>query len=151
MSPLFLYSFTKKDAWKPENSSEGASKIETRAYKDIKGSVGAAGFIVDTSNRLTTQIFDVEKKRVSNNVEQDFGTITVEGTFRPSDSVANRAIVAFEKCEITLNNGFVLSLGFLFSALAALRGGIKDTGWLETTYLDGDFRLGRGNKGSVSF
>jgi hypothetical protein len=104
---------------------------------------------VDTSNRLTTQIFDVEKMRVSNNVEQDFGTITVEGTFRPSDSVANRAIVAFEKCEITLNNGFVLSLGFLFSALAAVRGGIKDSGWLETTYLDEDLRLGRGNKGSL--
>ena len=133
----------------PENSSEGTSKIDTRAYKDIKGSVGAAGIIVDTSNRLTTQTFDVGQNKVSNLVEQDFGTVLVEGTFRASDTLANRAIVSFDTCKITLKNGFVISLGFVFSIFAALKGGIKDNGWLETTYLDGDMRIGRGNKGTL--
>ena len=111
--------------------------------------MGAAGIIVDTSNRLTRQIFDVDKQRVSNNVEQSFGTIEVEGSFRPSDTVPNRAIVAFEKCNITLNNGFIFKLGFLFSIISQFRGGVKDSGWLETTYLDNDIRIGRGNKGSL--
>jgi hypothetical protein len=43
----------------------------------------------------------------------------------------------------------VINLGFLFPALAFLRGGTKDNGWLETTYLDSDLRIGRGNKGTL--
>ena len=68
---------------------------------------------------------------------------------RASDTLANRAIVSFDTCKITLKNGFVISLGFVFSIFAALKGGIKDNGWLETTYLDGDMRIGRGNKGTL--
>jgi hypothetical protein len=139
----------KKDAWTPSNSDEGASKIDTKAYNNVQGSIGASGIIVDTSNRLTTQIFDVEKKAVSNFVEQDFGSVTVGGTFRASESVTNRAIISFTYVEISFNNGFVINLGFLFPILALLRGGTKDNGWLETTYLDSDMRIGRGNKGTL--
>jgi hypothetical protein len=37
----------------------------------------------------------------------------------------------------------------LFDAIAVLRGGITDNGWLETAYLDSDLRIGRGNKGTL--
>jgi hypothetical protein len=135
------------DAWVPENSTEGESKIDTKPYKN-NGSVGAVGIKVETANRVTKQIFDISQSRVSNSVEQDFGMINVEGSFRESDSVPNRAVVAFEKAEIALNNGITLNLGFVFSIIGATRG-TKDNGWLETTYLDKDMRIGRGNKGSL--
>lgn len=66
-----------------------------------------------------------------------------------SDTVKTRAVVAFDRADIALKSGVVLRLGFLFSIIAAFRGGIKDNGWLETTYLDDEMRIGRGNKGSL--
>ncbi len=136
-----------KEDWNPPNRSEGDSNIDTRKA-NIKGSVRAAGITVETSNRVTTQIINVANQRIQNNVDQDFGTITVEGSFRASETVGTRAIVAFDKADIVFGNGFVLSLGFLFSILAALRGS-NDSGWLETTFVDEDIRIGRGNKGSL--
>jgi hypothetical protein len=146
---LFCFYFhTGQEDWNPENSSEGDSNIDTRKIK-IQGSVRAGKFDVDTSNRVTTQTIDVAQQRILNNVEQDFGFITVGGSFRASDTVKTRAVVAFDKADIEFKNGFVLSLGFLFSIIAAFRGGIKDNGWLETTFLDEELRIGRGNKGSL--
>eukprot|EP00429_Kryptoperidinium_foliaceum_P036762 CAMPEP_0176159292 /NCGR_PEP_ID=MMETSP0120_2-20121206/81485_1 /TAXON_ID=160619 /ORGANISM="Kryptoperidinium foliaceum, Strain CCMP 1326" /LENGTH=252 /DNA_ID=CAMNT_0017496703 /DNA_START=23 /DNA_END=782 /DNA_ORIENTATION=- len=127
-------------AWNPEDSTEGDAKIDTRKA-NIQGSVRAGGLTVDTSIG--------SNQRIENRVEQDFGIVTVGGSFRVSDTVANRAVVAFEEADIALNNGFVLKLGFLFSIIALLRGGIKDNGWLETTYIDDAMRIGRGNKGSL--
>ena len=56
--------------------------------------------------------------------------------------------MAFDKCKITLHNGFVLDLSFVFSALGVLKG-TKENGWLETTYLDDGMRIGRGDKGTM--
>jgi hypothetical protein len=127
---------------------EGNSKIDTRkAY--IQGAVRAGGLTVDTSSRVTTQTINVAEQRIENKVDQDFGIVTVGGSFRVSDAVKTRAVVAFDRANITLNNGLVLRLGFLFSLIATFRGGIKDNGWLETTYLDKEMRIGRGNKGSL--
>lgn len=133
--------------WNPIDGSEGDSKIDTRKV-NLQGSVRAVGITVDTSNRLTTQIIDVDNQRIQNNVEQDFGTITVEGSFRVSETVPNRAIVAFDQAKIVFRNGFTLSFGIVFAMLALVRG-TKDSGWLETTFLDEDIRIGRGNKGSL--
>lgn len=144
---MFSRSCQTQDDWNPPNRSEGDSNIDTRKA-NIQGSVRAVGITVDTSNRVTTQIINVNKQRIQNNVEQDFGTITVEGSFRVSETVAKRAIVAFDKADIVFQNGFVLSLGILFSILAVVRGS-KDSGWLETTFVDEDIRIGRGNKGSL--
>lgn len=90
-------------------------------------------------------------QRVYNDVEQDFGKISVGGSFRVSETIKNRAVVAFDFADIQLDafNGFTVKLGFLFDVIAAFKGGIKDNGWLETTYLDADTRIGRGNKGSL--
>lgn len=127
---------------------EGKSKIDTRKA-NIQGSVRAGSLNVDTSNRLTTQTISVQGQSIENNVEQDFGKVTVGGSFRVSDTVKTRAVVAFDRADIALKSGVVLRLGFLFSIIAAFRGGIKDNGWLETTYLDDEIRIGRGNKGSL--
>jgi hypothetical protein len=138
----------RQDTWTPENSSEGASKIDNIPYNSKQGTIGAAGITVETANRVTKQIFDVTSSRVVNTVEQDFGMVEVGGSYRVSDTVPNRALISFDKCEIALNNGITLNIGFLFYALAVIRGS-SDNGWLETTYLDGNMRVGRGNKGTL--
>lgn len=135
------------NAWKPDVPDEGPSKITTRQIQS-KGSVSAAGITVDTSNRVVKQIIDTKQSIVTNDVELDFGRVVVSGPFRQSSSVPNRAVVAFDTADISLNNGVTLKLGFVFSILAAIRGS-KDNGWLETTYLGDDLRIGRGNKGTM--
>lgn len=117
-------------------------------YKN-NGSVGAVGIKVSTANRVTQQIIDVTNCRVVNTVDQDFGNVRVEGSFRPSETMPTRVVVAFDKCEISFKeSGFVLDLGFVFNVLGLIKG-TKENGWLETTYLDGDMRIGRGDKGTM--
>jgi len=135
------------DAWKPQVADEGELNIETKQF-NAKGSISAGGIKVDTSNKVVKQIFDIGESRVVNDVNLDFGQVTLGGIFRPSPNVYNRAIISFREARITLNNGFVVDIGFLFSILAIVRG-TKDNGWLETTYLGEDMRLGRGNKGTM--
>ena len=135
------------NAWKPAVPEEGNSNIETKQVES-KGTVSAAGLTVDTSNRVVKQIIDTEKSIVTNDVELDFGRVQVSGPFRQSPNVPNRAIVSFDRADITLNNGVTVRLGFVFAILAAIRGS-KDNGWLETTYLGDDMRIGRGNKGTM--
>lgn len=132
--------------WKPISASEDGA-VETRQFT-AKGTVTAAGVTVDTSNRGTKQIFDVKKSTVSNTVNLDFGKVTVKGTFRRSENVPNRAIVAFEDLEFELNGGIKLRLGWLFSLIKTIKG-TDVGGWLETTYLGEDMRIGRGNKGTM--
>ena len=137
------------EPWIPESSTlESVSKIDSRPAEN-KGTISFLGTIaVDTSNRLTTQTIDVKANTLANFVEQDFGSVLVQGSFE-LDSVPNRVVVTFERCEITLNNGFVFDLSFLFGLRAILNGGEKAGGWLETTYIDEDMRIGRGNRGSL--
>jgi len=135
------------DAWNPQVADEGELNIETKQF-NAKGSISAGGIKVDTSNKVVKQIFDIGESRVVNDVNLDFGQVTLGGIFRPSPNVYNRAIISFREARITLNNGFVVDIGFLFSILAIVRG-TKDNGWLETTYLGEDMRLGRGNKGTM--
>lgn len=110
--------------------------------------MSAAGLTVDTSNRVVKQIFDIEKSTVLNEVELDFGIGRAGGTFRQSPNVPYRALVSFNEASITFENGFVLSLGWIFSIIAEIRKS-KDNGWLETTFLDSEMRIGRGNKGTM--
>ena len=132
------------DAWKPQSAEDNI----TTQQSGYKGSVNAAGIKVDTSNRVVKQILDIENSIVTNKIDLDFGTVCVGGPFRQSSKVANRVVVSFKQCEITLNSGFVLNLGFLFSILALIRG-TEESGWLETTYIDSTMRIGRGNKGTL--
>jgi len=136
------------EQWTPTIAED--SKIETRQIR-MQGSVSAAGITVDVSNKDTRQIFNFDSDgevTVSNEVELDFGMVVVGGGVRPSDLVYNRLIVSFTVCQLILKNGFILDLGFLFAILSIVRG-TPDAGWLETTYVDDDIRLGRGNKGTM--
>lgn len=139
--------FLFQNAWKPDLSNDDLPKSEMVRF-EAKGTVSAAGITVDTSNKVVKQCFDIAASTVTNDITLDFGRVCVSGTFRPSTSVTNRAVVAFENCQIILNNGIALDFGFVFAILALLRG-TKDSGWLETTYLDSDMRIGRGNKGTL--
>jgi hypothetical protein len=138
-----------QDTWIAQNEEQLDSPSYT--YKN-NGAIGAVGIQVSTANKVTRQIFDVTASRVTNTVEQEFGMVRVEGSFRPSTSVPTRAIVAFDTVTIALDKimggGLVLNLGFVFSALSVIKG-TKDNGWLETTYLDDQLRIGRGDKGTM--
>lgn len=140
------------ETWKPVDPVEYGivkkeSAIETKRFT-AKGSVAAAGITVDTSNKVVKQIFNVAKSEVANEINFDWGRLTVSGPFVSSEKVSNRAIVAFKDLQIEFNNGPTLSLGFIFSAIQNIKG--SDVGgWLETTYLGDDMRIGRGNKGTM--
>jgi len=142
------------DTWSPVDPVEfGIDKtdkaIETKQFT-AKGTVSAVGITVDTSNRIVKQIFNMEESTVANEINFDWGTLTVRGPFKPSDKVDNRAIVAFKELLIEPNNNLpTIDLSILFSAIKNIKG--SDVGgWLETTYLSGDdLRIGRGNKGTM--
>jgi hypothetical protein len=136
-----------KDVWRPINAEEGESKIPTKAFGG-QGAVSASGIKVETANRVVKQSIDTSNARVKNEITLDWGDVLVAGSFRQSDSVPYRAIVAFDQADITISR-FKVSLGWLFDIIAATRGGNKDNGWLETTYIDRDMRIGRGNKGTM--
>jgi PAP_fibrillin len=136
--------------WQPKSSNlEVVSKLDTRQANN-RGTVSFLGTVaVDTSNRLTTQTIDIANSRVTNFVEQNLFTVEVAGSYE-LDTVPNRVIVSFDKCEIAIkSNGFVLDLSGIFDLRSFLKGGIKAGGWLETTYIDEDIRIGRGNRGSL--
>jgi PAP_fibrillin len=151
------------DSWKPEFADEGESRIETKPFV-AQGSVSAAGIRVDTADRVVKQIFDVDNSSVENVIYLDWGRVRVAGTFRPSTTVPRRAVVTFDTALIRIGkgngadgdendddadgNGFTVNLGFFFSILAAIRGS-NENGWLETTFVDDDIRIGRGNKGTL--
>lgn len=131
--------------WEVENAEEQITTKKTNS----KGSVTAQGIQVDTDKgRPVKQIFDFEKGIVTNEVEADFGFVTVGGPFRASDKKYNRAIVGFVQGEIQFKFGYTLKLNWIFDIGAKVRG-TNDNGWLETTYVGPDMRLGRGNKGTM--
>jgi hypothetical protein len=130
--------------WEPQELEEN---IETQKFQ-AKGSVSAAGITVDTSNRETQQIIDVSNQRVSNRVMLDWGQVYVSGKFRQSSKIFNRAVVAFDTAQIIFDNGFTFDLGWAFQILAQIRG-TDENGWLETTFVDKNVRIGRGNKGTL--
>ena len=141
------------DIWSPEDPVEFGiektdKKIETKQFT-AKGTVSAVGITVDTSNRVVKQIFNIAESTVSNEINFDWGTLTVRGPFKPSDKVDNRAIVSFQELIIEPKNLPTIDLSFLFSVIKNIKG--SDVGgWLETTYLSGDdLRIGRGNKGTM--
>lgn len=135
------------DAWKPVDAAEGDANIETRAFGG-QGAVSAQGIKVETANRVVKQIIDAARARVKNEITLDWGKIIVGGSFRQSKSVPYRAIVSFDQADIFLGD-VKISLGWLFAVIAATRGGIRENGWLETTFIDKDVRIGRGNKGTL--
>jgi hypothetical protein len=134
------------DAWKPLNAKEGDAQIETRQF-NAQGSVSAAGLPVSTANRVVVQRIDTTNARVTNEISLDWADVVVGGAFRASSTVPTRAVVAFDTANITpkaFGSALSLKLGWLFGIIAATRGGQRDNGWLETTFIDDEMRIGRG-------
>mmetsp|Transcript_23056 Transcript_23056/g.41368 ORF Transcript_23056/g.41368 Transcript_23056/m.41368 type:complete len:264 (-) Transcript_23056:34-825(-) len=135
------------DKWVAAEAPEGESTITTRQFKGA-GSISGGGIPVDASSSVALQAFDIEKSRVTNEIQAGIGLVTVGGTYRQSTTVPLRAIVAFDTARIALNIGPTLDISFLFDIRAAIKGS-KEAGWVETTYISNDMRIGRGNKGSL--
>lgn len=142
------------DAWTPVDAAEGDSNIPTNADGKFqaRGSVAAGGLVVDTSDRPVLQTFDVANGLVANDVTlPNNARVSVGGRFRPSDVVPNRAIVAFTSARVTVEvfgRPLTLTLDPVFQVLELVRG-TADNGWLETTHVSDDVRIGRGNKGTM--
>lgn len=141
------------EPWTVETSSmtEAMSVIDNRSRSNA-GQVNFLGLTsVETANKTTTQSIDVATSRITNRVEQDFGTIQVAGSYEVDTTVTPkfRVIVSFDTCQVTLKNGFVLDLSLLFDLRAFFKKGSKVGGWLETTYVNDALRIGRGNRGSL--
>ncbi|KAL3808409.1 hypothetical protein ACHAXA_009850 [Cyclostephanos tholiformis] len=132
-----------------ESSSFGdvESGITMRRFNGA-GRVSGGGIPVDASNSVALQSFDVYKSRITNVISTGVGVVTVSGTYRRSDTVPLRAVVAFDTATIALDMGPTLDLSFLFDIRAMFKG-TKEAGWLETTYVSDRVRIGRGNKGSL--
>jgi hypothetical protein len=135
------------DQWVAVAASEGEDRIDTRQFKGA-GSVSGGGIPVDASGNVALQAFDIRNTRVTNEIQTGVGLVTVGGTYSQSDAVPLRALVAFDTAKIALNVGFVLDISFLFDIRAAIKGS-RNAGWVETTYISQDVRIGRGNKGSL--
>ena len=135
------------DAWKP--SVAETSNITTERFGQ-SGAVSAGGIKVETNDRVVQQIIDVEKSRVSNVICLDFGTLRVSGSFERSDVSPLRVVVSFDELKIKLDNlgGLELSFDLIFTLTSIIKG-TKQSGWLETTYLSDEIRIGRGNKGTM--
>jgi len=134
--------------WEVENAED---KI-TIKKANIQGGVSAAGINVDVSSKTPRQVFNLEKSTVMNEVILDNGLVRVGGPFRLSDKKENRAVIAFDEGTVQLNDVFLLGdfkldLSPIFG-LRSIVTGNKEAGWLETTYLSEDVRIGRGNKGT---
>lgn len=135
------------DKWVAVKASEGDEQIDTRQFKGA-GSVSGGGIPVDASDSVALQSFDIQRSRVKNEIQTGLGLVTVGGTFSRSDAVPLRALVAFDTAKIDLNVGFTLDISFLFDIRAAIKGS-RNAGWVETTYVSPNVRIGRGNKGSL--
>ena len=135
------------DRWTAIDAAERESKITPQKFKG-DGQVSGGGIPVDASSTVARQSFDVDKIRVENVITTWIGLVTVGGTFRQSSKVQLRAVVAFDTAKIKLNLGPTIDISFLFDVRAAIKG-TKEAGWLETTYISKNMRIGRGNKGSM--
>jgi len=136
------------NVWNPENPSDNDT-VETRQFR-ARGTISATGVTVDTSDRVVKQIFDVDARKVTNEIGLGWCTLSVGGSFRPSSAgVPRRAVVAFEELRIALfgGKGPTLTLDFLFNVIGRIQNR-QVGGWLETTFLSDEVRIGRGNKGT---
>lgn len=138
------------DDWKPALKAEEEIQFPDSSEFDQSGAVNAAGIKVDTSNKVVKQIIDIEKMKIANVIDLDIGQLSVGGKIRVSDVSPRRVIVGFSEGMIKLEKlgGVEIDFSVVFSLINLITG-TSDSGWLETTYLSDDVRIGRGNKGTM--
>ena len=139
-----------------QGGAAGVSGAQTRAEDGKKplgrtiGTVNAKGVVENLGN---FQDIDLAKGLVCNRAElKVFGKpveITIEASCVPVSAPEFgdedvRLAVAFRRVKIALG-----ALPPLVAPLGWINDGKGPEGWLDTTYLDDDMRLGRGDKGST--
>ena len=137
---------TSTSDWTPQFATEGDANIPTTPFV-ARGTVTAAGVTIDTSTGQVQQSIDTSTKRVENIVVNNAWLIRAAGTFRPSQTVPTRAVVSFDTLQLQLLP-FTIDLGWIFAVIGTFRNS-RENGWLETTYVDEQWRIGRGNKGTL--
>jgi len=134
----------------------GAGQVDDREWRDSSGEVEGPflSFFKPITKgvirtRGDTQIIDVAGGRVENIAAfQIFskwdGSLNIRGVCEPvppeeTEGRKDRLTVEF--------TNFVLAIGSWSNTVSLER--FQPHGWVQTTYLDEDFRVGRGDKGSV--
>lgn len=108
------------------------------------------GIVQQAGSTRSSQLVDLRKQRVRNVVSFQLpsllkkqATLVVDIQFTANLEYARRIDVKFESCLIS-----VPDINFLKNVKIPL-GIIGPRGWLTTQYIDDDFRITRGHKGSV--
>lgn len=101
------------------------------------------------ATRGDTQVIDVAGGRVENIAEFRIfnsidGSLNIRGvcSSTPPEQTSGRKV----RLDVELTD-FVLTIGSWSTTVSLDR--VRPQGWVQTTYLDEDFRIGRGDKGSV--
>jgi hypothetical protein len=84
------------------------------------------------------QRFDAEQKRLENEVYFPMGSLCVAGSCDYTD----RKRLHFTFSQLSLKLGALPTLSLPFGSWA--------TGWLQTTYLDAEYHIERGDRGGIS-
>eukprot|EP00850_Spirogloea_muscicola_P006527 SM000031S11536 [mRNA] locus=s31:273132:275246:+ [translate_table: standard] len=96
----------------------------------------------------STQVIDTNRMKVDNIANFTFfgmpGSLCINGSFGKSPPLPGRGAVRLD----VVFDKFVLRVGSLGPITMPL-GWIQPKGWVDTTYLDEDLRIGRGDKGSI--
>ena len=129
------------------NPSGRANPVLPRNVQDRLEQLGLLSPDDSTTEPIkSTQTVDMNKRQVINVVGLKLGqrrraTVTVIVGFQPDPRRPRRVQVKFQSCRFALSQS-------PFNVNIPL-GIIGPTGWLETTYIDDNLRITRGNKGSV--
>lgn len=108
--------------------------------------------------KANIQVLDLENERAENIAEFSIakrwnGYLNIVGTAQTAEAEVSSSggsnstpATAADKVNVTFSE-FVLKIGGWQTKVPL--GSIKPRGWVQTTYLDEDFRVGRGDKGSI--
>ena len=131
--------------------AEAAAEAAAREAKPLGRSISLLSGVVE--NKGNFQDIDADSGTVENRAELEvFGKpleVRIEASCVPVDAAltggdCKRLAVAFRRVRLTFG-----SLPSLVIPLGWINEGKGPEGWLDTTYLDEDLRLGRGDKGST--
>ncbi|GAQ81050.1 hypothetical protein KFL_000690280 [Klebsormidium nitens] len=131
-----LYTASTKEEFTYAGTEEGPflARVKPAAFGQVR-------------SKGSTQIIQSDTGHVDNIAEFSVfgkpGSLTITGSFVPAAPLPDRGAVRID----VRFESFRLKLGWI--SLRVPLGWVNPTGWIDTTYLDSELRIGRGDKGSV--